>query len=67
MIKQNFRCPVCSKHIFRLENDLEVCPVCGYENRVLTGVSSDQEERQTEFPVRSFRAEYFNRRKEEQE
>jgi phage FluMu protein Com len=66
MLKQNFRCPICAKHIFRIENDLEVCPVCGYENRMGHNITDDAPI-QAEFPVRSFRAEYFNRRKEDDE
>ena len=66
MLKQNFKCPICAKHIFRIENDLEVCPVCGYENRTAQNASYDNHA-QAEFPVRSIRAEYFNRRKEDDE
>lgn len=31
-LKSNVRCPICGKNTFRMQNDMEVCPVCGWIN-----------------------------------
>ena len=31
-LKKNIRCPMCGKHTFKVERDMEICPVCGWVN-----------------------------------
>ena len=31
-LRKNFRCPYCGKYTFKIENDMEICPVCGHVN-----------------------------------
>ena len=31
-LKSNVRCPICGKHTFKMEKDMEICPVCGWTN-----------------------------------
>ena len=36
-MKKNMLCPVCEKHIFVMENDFDICDVCGWENDGVQG------------------------------
>ncbi len=31
-LRKNIRCPYCGKYTFKIENDMEICPVCGHVN-----------------------------------
>ncbi len=31
-LKPNVRCPICGKYTFKMQNDMEICPVCGWVN-----------------------------------
>ncbi|MBQ9748702.1 MAG: hypothetical protein IJV98_07955 [Clostridia bacterium] len=33
-LRKNIRCPYCGKYTFKIENDMEICPVCGHVNYV---------------------------------
>lgn len=31
-LRTHVRCPICGKHTFKMEKDMEICPVCGWTN-----------------------------------
>lgn len=32
---ENIPCPVCGEYTFEVEDDFDICPVCGWENESL--------------------------------
>ncbi len=42
-LRKNIRCPYCGKHTFKIENDMEICPVCGHVNYVAPATAQNSE------------------------
>lgn len=31
-MEKGYKCPVCGKHYFEYENDMDLCPICNWSN-----------------------------------
>ncbi|MCD7762725.1 MAG: hypothetical protein LUI14_05920 [Lachnospiraceae bacterium] len=51
-------CPVCGKHIFKVRDFYEVCPVCGWEDDGLQRDDPDFAGGANELSLNEYRAQY---------